>query len=341
MPKSSHHFSLGLIILAGGESSRMGHDKAALPWNNTDLLTDLLLRSQRTSFAERIVSINRDYVPHSLPAKLARTVRTVSDTIRLCGPMGGLEAALRSGQCDYYLVLSVDLPFYDFSPVSDLTRALRHDPSLMAVIPQTKDGHDQPLAALYSRALLPEIEKQLQSGCYCMKALLQKVPTAVLKSCRQALYLNLNTLSDYEAAKGRAVNSHRQVPVVTLTAPHSGAGKTTAAVKAIAELTRRGYKVAYIKSTHHTHCRPKQGSDTDRARGAGAVAACLCSPDMVAPGSHKEDLILDLAQHQLADLVLVESHNHGPFPQVNIPHIDSTNIVNHILFLTGYRPSEL
>ena len=74
MIKYSHRFSLGLIILAGGESSRMGHDKATLPWNGTDLLTDLLLRSQRAPFAERIVSINRDYSPKNLPAKLARTV---------------------------------------------------------------------------------------------------------------------------------------------------------------------------------------------------------------------------------------------------------------------------
>lgn len=118
MIKYSHRFSLGLIILAGGESSRMGHDKATLPWNGTDLLTDLLLRSQRAPFAERIVSINRDYSPKNLPAKLARTVRTIADNVQHCGPLGGLEAAMRDGECDYYLVLSVDLPFYDFSPIS-------------------------------------------------------------------------------------------------------------------------------------------------------------------------------------------------------------------------------
>ena len=90
MIKYSHRFSLGLIILAGGESSRMGHDKATLPWNGTDLLTDLLLRSQRAPFAERIVSINRDYSPKNLPAKLARSVRTIADNVQHCGPLGGL-----------------------------------------------------------------------------------------------------------------------------------------------------------------------------------------------------------------------------------------------------------
>lgn len=341
MIKYSHRFSLGLIILAGGESSRMGHDKATLPWNGTDLLTDLLLRSQRAPFAERIVSINRDYSPKNLPAKLARSVRTIADNVQHCGPLGGLEAAMRDGECDYYLVLSVDLPFYDFSPISDILRPVRRDPELMAVIPRTKDGRDQPLAALYSRELVPAIAQQLRTGNYCLQEFLQKIPTATLKSCRPALYLNVNTMSDYEAAKGRAANSRRKVPVVTLTAPHSGDEKTTAAETAIAELTRRGYHVAYIKSTHHTDCRPKAGSDTDRARSAGAVSACLCSPDMIGPEAQKEDVIFNLTQQQLADLVLVESHSHGPFPQIDIQQADSANIVNHILFLTGYRSSEI
>lgn len=91
----------------------------------------------------------------------------------------------------------------------------------MAVIPRTKDGRDQPLAALYSRELVPAIARQLQTGNYCLQEFLQTIPTATLKSCRPALYLNVNTMSDYEAAKGRAANSRRKVPVVTLTAPNS------------------------------------------------------------------------------------------------------------------------
>lgn len=46
MTKILRPLSLGLIILAGGRSTRMGRDKTALPWRDTDLLTDLLLRSQ-------------------------------------------------------------------------------------------------------------------------------------------------------------------------------------------------------------------------------------------------------------------------------------------------------
>lgn len=137
MTKILRPLSLGLIILAGGRSTRMGRDKTALPWRDTDLLTDLLLRSQAYPFTERLLSINRPYESSHLPAKLARTVRLVIDNYPDCGPLGGMEAALYSGQCDFYLVLSVDLPFYDFAPAPDLVKLLRRQPTLQAIIPRT------------------------------------------------------------------------------------------------------------------------------------------------------------------------------------------------------------
>lgn len=342
MSKTRRSPSLGLIVLAGGLSTRMGRDKAGLPWHDTDLLTDLLLRSQAYPFSERIIAINRPYTPHELPAKLGRTVHLVADSYPGCGPLGGLEAALHSGTSEFYLVLSVDLPFYNFAPVPDLVKLLRHQPDLLAVIPRTENKQDQPLAALYSRQLLPAVADHLQKGEYRLRRLYQAVPAAYVdESFRPALYLNINTPEAYEAAKGRDANSCRQVPVVTLTAPDSGDGKTTAATAAIAELTRRGYQVAYIKSTHHIVTRQKIGSDTDRAQKAGAVSVCLCGPADVPEGLSKEDYILALSQQQLADLVLVESRSHGPFPRIDVPQADTGTLVDDILFLTGYRSSAI
>ena len=134
MSKTRRSPSLGLIVLAGGLSTRMGRDKAGLPWHDTDLLTDLLLRSQAYPFSERIIAINRPYTPHELPAKLGRTVHLVADSYPGCGPLGGLEAALHSGTSEFYLVLSVDLPFYNFAPVPDLVKLLRHQPVVVSRI---------------------------------------------------------------------------------------------------------------------------------------------------------------------------------------------------------------
>ena len=326
----------GLLILAGGRSSRMGRDKTQLPWHGTDFLTDLLLRSQAFPFPERLLSINRSYEPSRLPIKTARTLRTVADAHPGCGPLSGLEAAFAQGTCEAYLVLSADLPFYDFSPFAVLMQCLQDQPDLQAVIPRTADGREQPLAALYSCSLLPAVRQRLQDGDYRLRRLYAPARTAYVdESARSALYFNVNTPQDYEDAKGRDVNSRRKVPVVTLTAPHSGSGKTTAAVSAITNLTALGCRVAYIKSTHHTDLQAKAGSDTDRARRAGAVAVCLCGPDDCLPDRRKEDVLLALSQQQPADLVLIESRSHGPFPRLDVTQTDAAQLSRRILFLAG------
>ena len=56
-------------------------------------------------------------------------------------------------------------------------------------------------------------------------------------------------------------------------------------------------------------------------------------------GTRKEDYILALSQQQLADLVLVESRSLGPIPQLDVTQADDNQLVNNILFLTGYRSS--
>ncbi len=332
----------GLLILAGGQSSRMSRDKTALPWHDTDLLTDLLLRSKAFPFPERLLSINRSYEPSRLPVETARTLRTIADAHPGCGPLSGLEAAFAQGTCDAYLVLSADLPFYDFSPLAALMHCLQDQPELQAVIARTKDGRDQPLAALYRRSLLPDIRRRLQDGDYRLRRLYASARTAYVdESARSALYFNVNTPQDYETAKGRDLNSRRKVPVVTLTAPHSGSGKTTAAVTAITKLTALGYRVAYIKSTHHTVLREKSGSDTDRARSACAVSVCLCGPYDCPPGTSKEDGLLALSQEQPADLVLIESRSHGPLPRIDVTRTAPEKVTDTILFLTGCRSSAI
>lgn len=57
-------------------------------------------------------------------------------------------------------------------------------------------------------------------------------------------------------------------------------GKTTLIVELVTELTRRGYKVATIKHTHHNHELDTPGKDSHRHREAGSQAVGILSPRM-------------------------------------------------------------
>ena len=311
--------SLGLIILAGGRSSRMGRDKAALPWRGATLLTDLLQRSQSIDFDKIVVSANRPPDLSALPPELAARVCVVADSCQGCGPLGGMEAAFRACTCSYYLVLSVDLPFYDFSPVKQLLPELAQMPPVDLFLPMS-ESRPQPLAAVYRRRpALETVQAALAAGKRRVLSIADKLAVRILDDAgAPILYENINTPSAYKDALAIDANRRRAVPVISLSAARSGEGKTSLAVQVIAELTRRGYAVAYVKSTHHRRCREKRGSDTDRALQAGAVQTLLCSPDDMADGEGKEEALLRLAQQMAADVAIVESRSHGPFPVLYI-----------------------
>ena len=311
--------SLGLIILAGGRSSRMGRDKAALPWRGATLLTDLIQRSQGVAFDEIVVSANRPPDLSALPSELSSCVRVVADNYQGCGPLSGMEAAFRACTCSYCLVLSVDLPFYDFSPVKQILPELAQMPQVDLFLPMS-ESRPQPLAAIYRRGpALEAVQAALNAGKRRVLSIADALTVRILDDAgAPILYENVNTPSAYKAALAIDANRRRAVPIVSLSAARSGDGKTSLAVQVIAELTRRGYAVAYVKSTHHRRCREKIGSDTDRAAQAGAVQTLLCSPDDMADGEGKEEALLRLAQQMAADVAIVESRSHGPFPVLYI-----------------------
>lgn len=69
------------------------------------------------------------------------------------------------------------------------------------------------------------------------------------------------------------------VPFVRVTAPGRGHGKTELASRLIAELARRGHRVAAVKHSHHPLPLDKPGSDTERFAQAGAAAVVFCGSD--------------------------------------------------------------
>ena len=98
---------------------------------------------------------------------------------------------------------------------------------------------------------------------------------------------------------------------------HSNAGKTTFVEQLLAELTRRGRRVAAIKHAHHT-----AGKDSWRYKQAGAVMSMLVTRDalqLVADATDRREP-QQLAARFLgeADLVLAEGFSHAAGPKIEV-----------------------
>lgn len=98
-------------------------------------------------------------------------------------------------------------------------------------------------------------------------------------------------------------------------------GKTTLTERLVAELSRRGCRVATVKHAHHTFDIDKEGTDSFRHRAAGAAEVMIVSSNRWAlmhelRGDGEPALDEVLARLSPCDIVLVEGYKREPHPKI-------------------------
>ena len=198
--------SASAIILAGGQSRRMGRPKAALTFGNCTIL-ERLIAELGDSFNDILIVAapeRTDAVPiQNLLRTAPPSVRMLRDRMAYQGAAFGLAQGLAVAANEVAFACSCDLPLLRAEVVRALFRMLN---GYQAVIPQI-DGQPQPLFALYRRSVAGIIEAQLASG----ENRLTRI-TAALRAYRpgdQELrridpelhsFVNVNTREDYNRA---------------------------------------------------------------------------------------------------------------------------------------------
>jgi molybdopterin-guanine dinucleotide biosynthesis adapter protein len=112
----------------------------------------------------------------------------------------------------------------------------------------------------------------------------------------------------------------RAVPVIGI-AGWKNSGKTTLATRLIAELTRRGLRVASIKHAHHAFQIDEAETDSARHRRAGSAQVAIVSATRWALvtelcGAREPSLNEVLARLDPCDLVIVEGYKAAPIPKI-------------------------
>ncbi len=189
---------LRAFILAGGQSSRMGRDKARLTFQGQTLLDHAFTKLTNVGFTAAIAGLRTPTHPF-LP-----------DTFPKSGPLGGIEAALSSlaGEPSQpVLFTAVDLPLLS----ADFLRALydrANRTGALATIPLAQ-GRPQPLCAVYRSSFAPGLRVALAGGDRKVMRVVHALAGASLDTPRvEALaplhgweahrwFTNLNTPEDY------------------------------------------------------------------------------------------------------------------------------------------------
>jgi molybdenum cofactor guanylyltransferase len=141
------------FVLAGGESSRMGRDKALLVLPTGETLLDRALRLARSvSDTVRLVAPNARY------SEIAG-VPVVEDIYPACGPLAGIHAALSASGTELNLVLGVDCPLVTPELLRFLVRVAVGTDRL-ATVPRVQ-GHLHNVCAVYRREFVKIAERVL------------------------------------------------------------------------------------------------------------------------------------------------------------------------------------
>lgn len=144
------------FVLAGGQSRRMGADKALLPHRGHTLVESVAAEVARAAGSVTLIGPRHRYAHLNLPL--------LEDLHPGLGPLAGLETALSATSCDWNLVAACDLPGVTAALLETLlTQALAH-PHLDVVLAAASDGRRQPLCAAYHRRVLPVVQSQIAKG---------------------------------------------------------------------------------------------------------------------------------------------------------------------------------
>jgi molybdenum cofactor guanylyltransferase len=187
--------SLSAVLLAGGESRRMGEDKAKLLFRGRPLWQIQLELLRKLEPSKILVSARSD------PPWRPDDVQFVPDVPPSRGPLSGVAAALAEMRTTHLLALAIDMPLMTESYLRVLREQI--EPGRGAV---PKSGSRfEPLAAIYPREAESEFRDALACADFSLQTVvrglmdagkLREVPVTEQKT---KLFRNLNQVSDLTA----------------------------------------------------------------------------------------------------------------------------------------------
>jgi molybdopterin-guanine dinucleotide biosynthesis protein A len=182
------------LVLAGGRSSRMQRDKAALSYHGRTQL-EWAMELIQPFVAQAFVSVRPDQINEPIRAKYPQVV----DTHDNLGPIAGIVAAQTLHPDVAWLVLACDLPFLDAGTLKHLVWA-RAPERMATAYRSSHDGLPEPLCAIWEPASRPAITKYLATGKNCPRKFLINSDVLLLEEPNPRALDNVNTPEEYGSA---------------------------------------------------------------------------------------------------------------------------------------------
>ncbi len=184
------------LILAGGSSSRMHRDKAALHYRGSTQLDRAFALASR-HVPQVFVSVRADQTLDPLRAQQPMIVDSVTGE----GPIVGIRSALAAHPEVAWLVLACDLPFLSDAALEQLLR--ERDPRRVCATAYSSahDGLPEPLCAIWEPAAARALAEYQAGGGHCPRKFLMRHGARLLEPFDPRALDNVNTPEEYAQAR--------------------------------------------------------------------------------------------------------------------------------------------
>jgi molybdenum cofactor guanylyltransferase len=191
--------ALYALVLAGGDSRRMGRDKAQLRYHRDEPQVRHAFDLLKAVAAVAYVSVRKDQADAPLYAPFPLIID--DGTIR--GPAAGLLAAWSHSPQVAWLVLAADLPFVTAALVADLLAG--RDASKLATAFRHRDGTPEPLCTVWEPAARPTLLERVGAGDSSLRRVLANGPAKLIDAADPDLLQSVDSEHQYEAARAAIV----------------------------------------------------------------------------------------------------------------------------------------
>lgn len=182
------------IILAGGNSSRMGADKGLLDLNGKKIV-EYIIEQLKPNVGELIIiANNKNYDGFGF--------QVYQDLVEPCGPMGGIFTALEKSQTENNLIVSCDIPNITSEIIAFIIANTGTEEALVPI----HNLYTEPLCAVYKKSAAVKFRHLLDTGNYKMKNALKTLNTRYIDvsghpSYSENIFSNINTPQELEEQK--------------------------------------------------------------------------------------------------------------------------------------------
>lgn len=180
-------YTIPAVIFAGGKSSRMGRDKALLPFAGFDSLAQYQYTRLQKLFEKVYLSAKEE--------KFDFDAALIPDRYETSSPLSAILSVFETLDVDEVFILSVDAPFVNKKVIGEVLK--ENEEEADAVIARSPSGLE-PLCGIYKRSLLPLAEEYFRADRHRLTQLLKEKKSKIVVFDEDDPFLNLNHPHEYE-----------------------------------------------------------------------------------------------------------------------------------------------